>query len=80
MSKASLEFYDLSLEMHENIITAYGQIEHRTGQEIHLTIDGQIGKGEVMPLPGWSKSTAEQTKKELESIQRDPDQFFLSPL
>jgi o-succinylbenzoate synthase len=80
MSKASLEFHDLNLGMHENVITAYGQIEHRTGQEIHLTLDGQIGKGEVMPLPGWSKNTAEQTKKELESIQRDPDQFFLSPL
>jgi o-succinylbenzoate synthase len=80
MSKAALEIYDLNLGMNENIITSYGQIEHRTGQEIHLTFDGQIGKGEAMPLPGWSESTAEQTKKELEKIQHDPDQFFLSPL
>lgn len=70
-----MEIIDLDLEMTETIVTAQEKISRRKGQEIHLTDDGVTGKGEVLPLPPWSKSTAIETEEELRTIQLNPEQY-----
>ena len=76
MSRSTLKVVDLDLVMTKTIITGQGEIARRLGQEIHLTSEGVVGKGEVLPLPPWSKSSSTETKEELRIIQLDPEEYL----
>ena len=78
MSGMALEIVDINLPMREALITAQQRISHRSGQEVHLTHEGHTGKGEVLPLPLWSKVTDLETKDELKGIQSNPEGFLMS--
>ena len=78
MSDMILEIFDIDLSMREPLITSQQTISQRSGQEIHLAHEGCIGKGEVLPLPLWSKVTDLETKEELKGIQSNMEGFLIN--
>ena len=72
-----LEIFDIDFPLRDALITAQQRISHRSGQEIRLTHEGHSGKGEVLPLPLWSKVTDLETKEELKGIQSNPESFLM---
>jgi len=78
MSGMILEVFDIDLPMREALITSQQRLSRRSGQEIHLTDQGVTGKGEVLPLPFWSKVTDLETKEELKEIQSNPEEYLMS--
>ena len=77
MNGMILEIFDIDLPMREALVTAKQRISRRSGQEIHLTHEGHTGKGEVLPLPLWSKVSDLETKEELQGIQSNPEEFLM---
>ena len=77
MNGMILEIFDIDLPMREALVTAKQSISRRSGQEIHLTHEGHTGKGEVLPLPLWSKVSDLETKEELQGIQSNPEKFLM---
>ena len=78
MSGMIFEIFDIDLPMREPLITSQQTISQRSGQEIHLAHDGCTGKGEVLPLPLWSKVTDLETKEELKGIQSNLEGFLMN--
>ena len=78
MSTMILEIFDVDLPMREPLITSQQTISQRSGQEIHFAHEGCIGKGEVLPLPLWSKVTDLETKDELKDIQSNLEGFLMN--
>ena len=78
MSDMILEIFDIDLPMREPLITSQQTISQRSGQEIHFTHEGCTGKGEVLPLPLWSKVTDLETKDELKEIQSNLEGFLMN--
>lgn len=69
MREASLWRY--ALPLHAGVVLRHQQADQRQGLVVRLTRDGQIGEGEIAPLPGFSReSLAEAAQAALAFLPR----------
>lgn len=75
MSAESLSFEPVSYRVDPPFFTAAGPVSERSGFRVVLTdVDGRVGRGEVLPLPGWSGTDLIETERTLWQLaaSRDP--------
>ncbi|MFM2590418.1 o-succinylbenzoate synthase [Vibrio sp. TBV020] len=61
----SAKLYRYELPMDSGVILREQRLKHREGFVIELGLDGEIGRGEVAPLPGFSVETMDEVYSQL---------------
>lgn len=61
---------DITVSLRTSVLTARGQVRNRPGVVVDIHDDaGNVGRGEVAPLPGWSSVDVRTARRELQTWQ-----------
>ncbi|EGU51082.1 O-succinylbenzoate synthase, partial [Vibrio tubiashii ATCC 19109] len=61
----SAKLYRYELPMDSGVILREQKLKQREGFVVELTLDGELGRGEIAPLPGFSMETMDDVYSQL---------------